>query len=145
MLVWQSSKCLKFSFDMLYCLFQIRSLYHQKDLQFSSFRSNLFWNEDLHLFGNPGGKICWTWHETHVIANSELTSESVQHNHLQGSAKDPFLMQLFSIESFDSWVCYFGELRKNNLLNVAARNREKHFQSYLLNWLWHYDYNDSAK
>ena len=31
-----------------------------------------------------------------------------------------------------------------NLLNVPARNREAHFQSYLSNWLWHYDYNDSA-
>ena len=34
---------------------------------------------------------------------------------------------------------------KKNLLNVAARNRDEHFQSYLSNWLWHYDCNDSAK
>ena len=51
---------------------------------------------------------------------------------------------LFRIESFDGWVCYLGEPRKN-LLTVAARSREEHFQSYLSNWLWHYDCNDSAK
>ena len=43
---------------------------------------------------------------------------------------------LFWIESFDSWMCYFGEQRIKS---------EVHFQSYLLNWLWHYAYNDSAK
>ena len=31
------------------------------------------------------------------------------------------------------------------MLNVPARNREEHVQSYLSNWLWHYDCNDSAK
>ena len=51
----------------------------------------------------------------------------------------------FRIESFDSGVCYFGELRKKNLLNVAAKNREEHFQSYLSNWICHYDCDDSAK
>ena len=33
----------------------------------------------------------------------------------------------FWIESFDSWVCYFGMPQKKNLLNVAAKNREEHF------------------
>ena len=51
---------------------------------------------------------------------------------------------LFRIESFDSGVCYFGELRKS-LLIVTARKREEHLHSYLSNWLWHYDCNDSAK
>ena len=40
---------------------------------------------------------------------------------------------LFLIASFDSWVCWLGEPRKKNLLTVAARNREEHFQSYLSN------------
>ena len=34
---------------------------------------------------------------------------------------------------------------EKNLKNVAGRNREVHFQSYLSNLLWHYDCNDSAK
>ena len=53
--------------------------------------------------------------------------------------------KLFWIESFDSYLCYFGDQRKKKLLIVAARNREEHLQSYLSNWLWHYDCNDSAK
>ena len=44
-------------------------------------------------------------------------------------------LNFFRIEKFDSGVCYFGELQKKNLLNVAARNREENFQSYLSNWL----------
>ena len=34
---------------------------------------------------------------------------------------------------------------KKNLLTVAARNREEHFQSYFSDWLWCYQCNDSAK
>ena len=52
---------------------------------------------------------------------------------------------LFQIESFDSWVCYFGELRSKICWMSQQGNREEHFQSNLLNWLWHYDCNDSAK
>ena len=37
------------------------------------------------------------------------------------------------------------ESYEKNQLNVAAKNREEHFQTYLSNWLWHYDCNDSAK
>ena len=40
-------------------------------------------------------------------------------------------------------MCYFGEAQQN-ILNVPATNKEEHFQSDLSNWLWHYNYNDSA-
>ena len=43
---------------------------------------------------------------------------------------------LFRIKSFDSWVRYYGELRKKHLLNVAARNREENIHSNILHWLW---------
>ena len=52
---------------------------------------------------------------------------------------------LFRIESFESWVCFLGEPQKKNLLTVAARNREEHFQSYLSNWLQCYHVNGPAK
>ena len=109
----------------------------------------------------------------------------------------------FQIESFVSWVCYFGEPRKNKTVEchrkkqrtafselsfklalrlwlqwfckipfpystyfelkvliaecvtleshekkicwMSQQGTDEHFQSYLLNWLWHYDCNDSAK
>ena len=34
---------------------------------------------------------------------------------------------------------------KKNLFTVAVRNREEHFQSYLLDWLWRFQCNYSAK
>ena len=50
------------------------------------------------------------------------------------------------IESFDSWVCYFGEPMKNKkLVNVAARNGEEHLQSEFSKYLWDYHYNDAAQ
>ena len=52
--------------------------------------------------------------------------------------------KLFRIASFGSCVLLWRATKKN-LLNVAAKNIEEHVQSYISNWLWHYDCNDSAK
>jgi len=64
-------------------------------------------------------------------AFSELSFELTLRLWLQWFAKYHFRLKFFRIESFDIGVCYFGELRKKNLLNFAVRNRDEHFQSYI--------------
>ena len=60
--------------------------------------------------------------------------------------KIPFLdSPYFELKVLIAECVSLESYEKKNLLAVAARNREEHFPSYLSNWIWHYDYNDSAK
>ena len=56
-----------------------------------------------------------------------------------------FTTNFFQMDSFNGWTFPLGEEGKKNLLNLVAGNRAEQIQSYLLNLVRHYHYDDSAK
>ena len=77
------------------------------------------------------------------------SSNWVRHYHYNDCAKIPFseltYFKLKHLIAEHDPTCPFGEAEKKNLLNRAAGNSAEHIQSYLLNWVRHYHYNDCAK
>ena len=90
----------------------------------------------------PQNKNCWMLQQGTENFQSYL-SNWLQCYYYNDSAKHQF--QIYFEWQFWKLSVLPWRATKKNLLNVAARNREEHFQSYLLNWLRCYHYNDSAK
>ena len=97
-------------------------------------------------FGEPQKKMCWMSQQGTEKTISEIYFELALALWLQWFCIFPFPDSTsFELKVLIAECVTLESHEKKNLLTVAARNREEHFQSYLSNWLWHYDYNDSAK
>ena len=115
--------------QFLQILFQIRSLYYQND---------------LNLLGKPEGEktveLAWGNMPGHIQSSTQnkfdmVTTISLQNNNSR--------FNLSRFANCDSCVLPWRATKK--ILSVTAGNRNKHFQSYLSDWLWCYQSNDSAK